>query len=161
MKSTPKSNVEAFPGSSALISLVPLRPLQAPRFPSFAELVEIDRAGSVKPTKREGLFSALLTDPKILLLDLLDDPDKYEEGVSALVQDLVSGQKKLESLSGHEMDLLDRSVLDFSAPKRNKPAPAHVKVPEHKAAPKDEQDIHDSPDIALPPEMANAYWWLK
>lgn len=156
-----KSTREAFPGSSALISLQPLLPLQAPRFPTFAELVEQDRMSSTsQPSKREGLFSALISDPRVLLADLLDSPDKYEPGLADLVQDLVSGQKNLQSLTPMESELLDRSVIDFTRPKITKPAelPRPV-VP--KRAPEPEADTLEAAETPLPPGMADAYWWLR
>jgi len=160
-----RSTKEAFPGSSVLISLVPLLPLQAPKFPSFAELVDQDLLQQQKNglPKTEGLFSAMLGDPRLLLLDLLDAPEKYEEGVSSLVQELVSGQKNLQSLDVHEQALLDRAVLDFTRPKQIKPVepPAKPRVPKHSQEEEAGTLEHAYEDTPLPPGMADAYWWLK
>jgi hypothetical protein len=141
--------------------LLPSLPYQAPKFPSFAELVEQDRnQHNSRGTKREGLFSALVNDPRVLWLDLLDSPEKYEDGVSDLIQDLVSGQKRVEELNQEEASLLDRAVLDFSRPTPPRAPPPPVKVPQLK--PRDhEPDTVEEQRTELPPEMANAYWWLK
>lgn len=55
--------------------------------------------------------------------DMLRDPAKYEDGVSDLLVELVSGQKKLPDLSPEETALLDRATIDLSRPSSTKPSP--------------------------------------
>lgn len=102
---------------------------------------------------------ALLGDPKVLMQDVLSDPDKYEEEVFSLTQDLASGRRAMSDLKEHEMQLLDRATIDFTQPRRIKqearPEPPPPKPKELKA------DEEDGEPAALPPEMASAYWWLK
>jgi hypothetical protein len=127
------------------------------------ELVEQDKNPPVvSSTKREGLFSALLGDPEILLHDLLSDPSKYEEGVSNLVQDLASGQRSINDLEPHEMELLDRATIDFSQPRRSRQEPKPAPPPAPKIEPPEFDELVEIGEpMKLPPKLANAYWWLK
>jgi hypothetical protein len=143
------------PTSAPPNNLPPSLALLAPTFPTFSALV----ARVSQPpneTKRDGLFSALLRDPKILLQDLLVNPEKYEDGVASLVQELVSSNRGLDDLNSNEMELLDRATLDFSqVARRREVVPPSVQRAE---APKVERDT----DTAAPSlNGMEPYWWLK
>ena len=163
MKSNSKSTKSPFPGSSALISLLPLPTPAPPTFPAFSQLVQEDArnqiaAGGTKPT---GLFAELLGDPQALLQDLISDPDKYEDGVYSLLLPLVSGQRKLEELAPEERQLLDRAVIDFNQAERPQlkskpeaPAPPPKKEPR-------ERGIEYREPSPFPTGAPDAYWWLR
>jgi len=157
-KSGSRSTSELFPGSSLLTNLMPLPGLAAPRFPSFSELV--GATVSEKPTKRSGLFLDMLGDPQVLYQDLLEDPSKYEEGVSRLLQELISGQQQLSELNDQEMGLLDRAVLDFNQPARKleaRPAPA----PKPPAKAKRPEPREKPPKAIGAPSGVDPYWWVQ
>jgi hypothetical protein len=90
--------------------------------------------------------------------DLLSNPEKYEDGVAELVQELHSGAKSLDQLSEPEKDLLDRATIDFNSPNRRpepllpkSPPPAPPKAAKKKVKYTPGTDVND-----LEP-----YWWLK
>ena len=143
--------------STAPINLPPSLALLAPTFPTFSALATANAKPEDAGSKRGGLFSALLKDPMVLLQDLLASPGKYQEGVFPLVQDLVSGRRKLEGLSKDETELLDRATIDFSRadqPKKVEPVPA-PKV--RKGAPsKAERPAPKAPSL----DGLEPYWWL-
>lgn len=120
------------------------------------------------PERRKGLFESLIADPRVLFHGLLDSPESYESGVSELLQNLVSGQKKREDLTGEELQLLDRATVEFAAGKR--PQPAGGATRSREAAPKrtppeeveliyQERGPH-LPDMDLP-ESPPTRWWTK
>jgi len=77
-----------------------------------------------RPERQSGLFTALLGDPKVLYYEILEDPERFEDGVSDLVQQLVAGARTLESLTRDEHNLLDRATLDWSTPRHRTPGSA-------------------------------------
>lgn len=133
--------------------------LPAPKFPSFSELVGAIESAPPE-TKRSGLFLDLVGDPQVLYQDLLEDPNRYEEGVSNLLQDLTSGQRSIDELSKTEMHLLDRAVLDFNQPKRPRPEPKLAPVPKTKKSRVKLPDEKPPKVIGAPRDM-EPYWWLK
>jgi len=116
------------------------------------------------------LFESLIADERVLFHGLLEDPERYEEGTSELLQQLVSGQKKREELSLQELELLDRATLEFASaarpkgPSSRRPMPdprrrEHISPPEEAelvyregGPPTKEIDIPDSPPTR---------WWEK
>lgn len=149
----------------------------APRFPSFAELVELDREQQATPrsTKQEGLFLNLLRDPRILYAALLDAPDAYEEGVAELLLELITGQKTNSSLTEEQLNLLDRATLEFNQHSHKEPQSLQQKVapvekPES-ADSEEEREIeyhesgsslpHTGPTIPMPEEEPATHWWQK
>lgn len=162
-RSDSQSTSEPFPGSSLLISLMPLPQLAAPIFPSFPSFSALVGESASEPrTRPSGLFLDLLGDPQILYQDLLEDPKKYEEGVSSLLQEIISGQRKLDELDKQELTLLDRATLDFNQPRRappeTRPAPAPARVAA-KAGP--QSPAADRPPKAIGAPDMEPYWWLK
>lgn len=155
---------KASPSSTVQTSLPPSLLLLAPTFPTFTALATVaDRPPDVG---RKGLFLELVGDPRILLQDLLDSPAKYEEGVSSLLQDLVSGRRKFESLLQSESEQLDRATIDFTHPERRQEVAAPPKVinhpVEHDGSYETEEgdSRYPSPQV---PELngLEPYWWLR
>lgn len=111
-----------YPDFLALNSWQTLSSALVPRLSSLQALAEEEtnrlssKPGSIIE-KRDGLFTVLLGDPRVLYYELLEDPSRFEEGVSDLIQQLVSGARSLESLSTDEMQLLDRAVVDWTRPR--------------------------------------------
>ena len=129
--------------------------LLAPTFPTLEALATLTDEPAPSTTS-SGLFQGLLKDPQLLLQDLLADPAKYEESVSPLVQDLVSGQKKLEQLTRAESALLDRATIDFAQPARRKVASVPPRAPKS-SKPKPRAPVKQKgPSIG----GMEAYWWL-
>lgn len=159
MRSKPISANEAFPGASALISLLPLLTPQKPTFPRFSELI----GEPVKPSSpnTSGLFSALLGNPEVLLHDCLDFPDKYQVDVLPLVQELVSGSRKMDSLTKEELEILDMATIDYN---RAKATPVTKPEPQTMAKTAEVDLMYDgSADAEQPTALvdAPAYWWLS
>jgi hypothetical protein len=144
--------------STTPLSLPPSLALLAPTFPTFSALVTAAGKQPDSGPRRGGLFVDLLKDPQVLLQDLLAAPHKYEEGVSPLVQDLVSGRRKTEDLSRAEMELLDRAVLDYAHPSRSKPVTPEPKKPRRKTKPEPiRYPKGDLPKV----DGLEPYWWLS
>ena len=96
----------------------PLKPPQAPTFATFSEIVAEDATPKESPSRRKtGLFEAYLGDPRALYYELIEDPSRFEDGVMDLVQQLLAGSKRLESLSPEETNLLDRATLSWAEPR--------------------------------------------
>jgi hypothetical protein len=137
---------------------MPLPGLVAAKFPSFYELVGASGTVANEP-KPTGLFSAMVGDPDVLYQDLLDNPSRYEEGVSSLLLGLTSGERRISDISKQEMELLDRAVLDLGQPRRDKPKPKPEVAPKRMAA-------RPTP-VAQPPKVPGSntdlppYWWLQ
>ena len=142
-----------YPDFSRLNNLMHLQAPLAPRFPTFSELVT--ESVPEKPKRARGLFAELLgSSAETLFGDLLDHPDKYEDGVAELVQQLISGAKKLEELSEQERDLLNRATLDFAHnPPRKQDAELRV-------APAPPSPYSDEQEIEMEMPAADAFWWL-
>ncbi len=150
------------PTSTNRLSLPLSLQLLAPTFPTFTALATVpDKAPA---EGRKGLFLELVRDPQVLLQDLLDSPAKYEEGVSTLLQDLVSGRRKIESLSREESELLDRATIDFTRTVQRQEV---VPPPEPKASTAEFYDEEGEDPMRYPspqvPELngLEPYWWLK
>lgn len=149
---------------------------QPPRFPTFLELTQQHQTETETPaSRRRGLFEQLLGEPSILYNDLLDDPEKYEEGVAQLLLLLIGGKKSLDQLTVEESHLLDRATLDFNIPTSHKPesltVPIPTRPPEDDSG--DERDIeyHEPMRSSQPPmpvheldsplEGSPSFWWQK
>jgi hypothetical protein len=156
MKSCWKPTKEAFPGSLLMTSLLPLLPPQPPTFLSFSDvLAQGEVSGTGK--KQEGLFTALVGDPKVIMADLLSHPSKYEEGVYDLLLELVAGRRSLQQLNENEQQLLDRAVVDFNSTEH---APAPPQPPKEAAKPElgEEREIEYHEPVATSVTEV-PYWW--
>jgi hypothetical protein len=89
------------------------------------------------------------------LEDLLRCPNKYEEDVFPLAQQLVTGSKQLSELTENERDMLDRAVIDFSRPNSAKVVPVNTptEVEQEKTAAGVEDEISAIDEL-------DQYWWL-
>lgn len=148
--------------SSPLISLMgifPLVPPQPPRFPPSPG------SSSARSSSQPGLFSSLVGSPEVMFDDLLRDPEKYESGVSELLQQLILKQKQISSLSPEEMDLLDRATLDLNRSSSPKPVesskPSVETVKTASATPSNEEIAEEKmPDDLIPSEGLDPHWFL-
>ena len=162
--------------SLAPISLMQLLGPQPPRFPTFLELIrQQTKKETPATTERRGLFKQLLGEPSILYNDLLDDPDKYEDGVAQLLLLLIGGKTSLDQLTMKEHHLLDRATLDFNRATDKKPRSLTSQLPK----PLPTTDSGEEPDIEYhehmkacqPPMPAHepdqplsgnsSFWWKK
>lgn len=135
-------------------------PPSSPKFPTFVELVELDRQG-VPPPKSPGLFEALLGRPEPLYVDSVEHPEKYSPEVVALLSELVAGTKKVSALNPGEERLLDLATIDFATAAPEKPkAPPPTPVRRSGA---EERVVHEQPIVGVdvPQEAQAPYWWLK
>jgi hypothetical protein len=116
--------------------------------------------GESASPRRPGLFETYVGMPEVMLTDLLDDPDKYQAGVSEILHLLIGDAKKLDSLSPGETELLDQAVLDYMKPKSKSPIPTpKVKVVDEdpaKYVTVDAEEEDDLKDLAL---TAKPFWW--
>lgn len=117
-----------YPDFLALKELQPLSPPTPPTlqpFPNFFELAEEEaqRLSTKLPERRPGerrLFEALLGDPKVLYLEYLEDPSRFDEETGELVQQLSHGALHLKDLNQEQMQLLDLATLEYAAPRRSR-----------------------------------------
>lgn len=147
-------------------------PPQAPKPPappSLSTPPALELADASRPERRKGLFEALISDERVLYHGLLEDPERYEEGTSELLQQLVSGQKSKEELSDEELELLDRATLEFASAARPKshsnrrPAPTPR---QEKLSPPEEAELiyqEHGPSIKEMdiPNSPPTRWWEK
>ena len=106
-----------FLASKTSTELKPPTPL---RFPTFWELAGAQTTAPERQ-KNDGLFRQLIGEPLLLFQSLLDDPDRFETGVSELLQDLINKRKELAALSQEEQELLNRAAIDFATAKSPRP----------------------------------------
>ena len=161
---------------SALPWLQPLPPLPGLTFPTVSELVEQEL---YSPTVEvdDGLFSQLVQDPLVLYREYLDDPERFDERVGLLLQQLVSNQKKLEELTAEERGLLNTATAEH-AQYVPKPKPPPAQQP--KASPLSDSSYEDGDEeselpwkgrqsgpaptaMELPADLPTApsFWWKK
>ncbi len=111
----------------------------------------------------------MIRDPRVLLYNLLDSPDSYESGVAELLQQLISKTRTLESLTKSEQELLDRAVIDFTAPKRTKPEVESEKLAakrertlvEQKLEEEEEESEDEADGLHVLPSDTPTFWWRK
>jgi hypothetical protein len=132
-------------------------------------LVEEPPPSAARPV---GLFEALLAGhTEVLLQDVQDHPEKYDQELLPLLSEIVLRGKSRGELSQEECTLLDKGTLDFATfvqkPKEQKT------VPETKTAsfdPEEDFDFEEGfevddeaslrPDVELPEEEPPTYWWI-
>lgn len=159
-----------------------IEPLSPLTFPTFQQLVEVDRASlpatlSAPPRKLNDLFDGILGTLDPLLADFQASPEKYGEETHALLEQLILGSKSLEQLSENERRLLNLATFDFY--QTPKPTPAAPLVKE--AAAEDDEELVDEldeeveerraakndrgqgpvPGVDVPVTELPAYWWLS
>jgi len=174
--STRNSFVAAhFPDFLASNKLRPLPALTAQTFPSFAQFVG-ELATDAKPEPRKELFEALVGDARALFQELLEDPSRYETGVSEALQQLINGTKKFQELDQSDRDLLNRATVDFATTKsptpsrdraarpqaRELPAAARAAMSESDEEPELEwrDDGRHAPIMEMP-NAPSSFWWRK
>ena len=86
----------------------------------------------------------------------MENPDKYDERVVTLLQELMQGSKKVTDLEEAEQRLLDHATIDFAS--YVKPKAALVAPKMQKLAEEDEESFSEEFDI--PSNSTSAYWWL-
>lgn len=179
-----------YPDFLALNSWQALQPALVPTFKSVSDLardaLEAERHRPASTIgKQDGLFAALLGDPRILYYELMEDPSRFEEGVSDLTQQLVSGARSMQSLAPDEVEMLNRAVIDWTRPRHrslpSKPsnlessdspsAADYLTMEEALADPDVELEysedgrhmpiFEDSPGPDIPDEAPPTFWWAK
>lgn len=148
--------------STALIRFPPLPKLTPLTFPTFSELV--GESVNEQPAKRKeiGLFEGLLgADPTPLYHDLIGAPYKYRPGTDVLLQQLIQGQKSVETLTPEELLLLDQATFDFT--QLTKPPPKEEPIQIQREDPADQlpelkQEAEQGP---VDPPKVEKFWWRK
>lgn len=149
------------PNTTPWTNLTRLHPLLPHRLPTLSELAEAQSLVIQQPrSEPDGLFTQLVSEPTVMLQDLLDCPQKYESGVLELLQRLASGHSKFYELSASEQDLLNQATLDLS-----RPAPKLAATdPQKKVEPPDrELDQYQTEGDEGPPQLPDGmepYWWV-
>lgn len=175
--STKQSSQHTPSETMAPLSLPAIEPPSPPQFPTFQQLVELDRESlqrtlAAPPRRLNDLFDGILGDLAPLLADYQTNPEKYGEETHELLEQLTHGSKLLEQLSANERVLLNRATFDFyQAVPPKKPVPL-VKQAEAKD-PADELEGAESegadaekpeapvPGVDVPVTELPAYWWLQ
>lgn len=133
-----------------------LKPVVFPSFPTPAELAHAAATvADAPPPKPVGLFEAVLQSrPEAMYEDALEHPDKYEDGVPQLLEDLASSRR---ATTDTERELLDRAVLDFT-----RKLPAVPKPPTPPSPPNSPSNYEpgDTNVFTGPEEEPTAFWWL-
>jgi len=145
--------------------LTGLPPVVFPTFPTVQELAASAQLAS-PGTRPTGLFEELLQSrPEAIYIDILDHPEKFEDGVKELVEELVTHRREL---TAQERELMDRAVLDFLAKPKGQPAPKPMpKKVDERAEMAEALDEELRAEIVEPPAAAAAnngeppaFWWL-
>jgi len=152
---------DSSPDFLAMISLLELRGLMPPTFPTFSELARI----SAEPERRPetGLFDALLGNPEILFVDYLEHPESYDDQTAELLQLLVGGARKLHELSPDDQQLLNRATVEFAQTVHPKPGSLTSPVPPTVPTPEpddDEPELEYRDGHVGAPDTKN-FWWAR
>ena len=149
-------------------SLPVVMPPEAPKPPSILALA-LEPATPPQPARGKGLFESLIADPRVLFHGLLESPESYENGVSELLQNLVSGRKKRQDLTPQEHSLLDQATVEFAAGKR--PQLAGGETPpqptrQRPLTPPEEVELIYSErgphiPVAEAPTSPPSFWWRR
>jgi hypothetical protein len=137
-----------------------LSPLPPLKFPTLFELAGETESAPPDRQQKE-LFESLISDPLILFQAIIDDPDRYEDGVSDLLVEVINGRQSLDTLSRQDKDLLNRSVVDFAThthtPRRREMQPAPRRVP-----PAVRAAMQETPEEELEiPTDVPTFWWSR
>jgi hypothetical protein len=145
--------------TSLLTSLPPLDFPQPPKMPTFFEL--INAPISSEEQKPKGLFETLLdARAEVLFADAEAHPEKYSDEAKTLIEELIAGAKRFDTLPLSEQYVLDQATIDFaSQPSRPKEPPPQVKT-----AAKEEEDEEEDEDEDIPFEGDSEadlvpFWW--
>lgn len=156
--------------STELVSLPKIEPLSPLRFPTFAELVEEDRAKqetSSVSRKLNGLFDGMLGDVTPLLADYQEHPEKYGKETHNLLEQLMSGSTSVAQLTTTERRLLNLATFDFFQQTPSKPKERQTAAPPARGAGRAARKVRESkrpgprPGIDVPETELPAYWWLR
>lgn len=154
--------------TTSLTSLPPLKAPPPPCFPTFSELVELDKQEQEQPRRRlADLFDGVLGDQTLLVSDYQKYPEKYGEEVRGLLEQLMQGSKSAEHLTTSDRRLLNLATFDYfqTPPLKKEPPVTHgsnkakprAQAP-RKVAPQREKP---RPGIDVPVTELPAYWWLQ
>lgn len=105
----------------------------------------------------QGFFFELIGgNPYVLYQDHLAHPDRYEDVVVKILEELVSRSRKVSDLSAEELELLHQATALFAS-EVTRPVPRTVpKRPAPKQTQEEEPEETSDDDLgALRP-----YWWL-
>ncbi len=154
----------------------PQMPLLSPpvaHFPTFQELV-MEQVADVPPPANDGLFFQLVRDPRLLYRAYLDDPTMFDDETAMLLQQLMSGQRKLEELKAQEQEILNRATAELAQYSPKPTSRSEQPRPSSSSASYDEEmedevpwsNKHDEPtptSVDLPLELPDAptFWWKK
>jgi hypothetical protein len=147
-----------------------LRPPAPLRFPTLWELAGAQTTAQERQ-KSDGLFQQLIGEPLLLFQSLLDDPERFEPGVSELLQDLINKRTELAALSHEEQELLNRAAIEFATAKRPQPK-ASTPKPVQRAMPAAARMATEQSEVEYReggrtgktidvPKAAPTFWWRK
>lgn len=148
--------------SQSTSAMPSLPPLDFPKMPTFFEMVESDRHTSEAP-KPKGLFETLLGGHvEVLYVDVNESPEKYSDETRHLLTEIVSGQKKVETLTLADRVLLDQAVIDFASAKKKPPPLTKTASVESVAEDDgdDEVEIEETKEASTSEASLVPYWWL-
>ena len=155
-----------------LTKLPELQPQEAPRFPTFQELVDLDATTSKETESRRlsDLFDGTLGDQTRLVDDFQRHQEKYGEECHDLLQRLASGNLSVEQLSQNDRRLLNLATFDFhqaappkKAPTIKKPGTSMQAKPRRRTGLFNKARVQTQkprPGIDVPVTELPAYWWL-
>jgi hypothetical protein len=149
-------------------------PLEAPQFPTFQELVDLEATTTRETGSRRlsDLFDGTLGDQTRLVEDFQRNPEKYGEECHGLLRRLESGSSSVDHLSPEDRRLLNLATFDFhqTAPPK-KPATTPKKSPvSMQAKPRQRTGRFNKvrvetqkprPGIDVPVTELPVYWWLS
>lgn len=111
-----------YPDFLAPKNATPYETPTAVTFPKFCELVTEEQENLRKKdsatASRSGsqrLFSALIQDPRVLYLEYLENPTKFDDETGELLQALSHGLLAVKDLSPEQLDLLDQATVLYAS----------------------------------------------
>lgn len=152
-------------------------PLRFPQFPSVEDILRHEtvphplvrlsetKPPSDPPTLLEGLLGG---DPRAIMRDAEDNPDRYTDRERALLDEIRAGQKAPKTLNAADATLLSQAVYNFAAFRPPKPALPKTATPpfaqkKKPALMRDEDELLDGrePQVDIPGDPMTAYWWAQ
>ena len=138
--------------TSGVVVLAP-KPPEPPKPPSVFDVVE-----QPKPVQSSLFQSILGGDWSRLLEDVTASPEHYDSEVLEVLQRLANGAK-LEDITPHERELLDRATIDFASFRPQPKPKAAPTVAKARAVTQAPEDV-PIPGVDIP-FGADPFWWDK
>ena len=171
-----------YPDISTLSTWEPSKLLPAPSFPSFFSLVAEDASSptSTSAAAETSLFKLLVSDPRSLYYEFLEDPSRFDQEATELIQLVGSGAMSVSSLTSDQLQILDRATMAMMEPRHRAASPDLLPSLEsssgrpaiaHLLSDDEDQELEytdegrlvplDNRPPARTPDAPPTFWWRK